>query len=76
VDPNYWRAAGQGAALGFQAPLQQQRQQQLETQLSNMGLSRGSEAWRNEMRNLQDQNARDNLQAFGAGQSEAGQLFN
>lgn len=76
VDPNYWRAAGQGAALGFQAPLQQQRQQQLETQLSNMGLSRGSEAWRNEMRNLQDQNMRDNLQAFGAGQSEAGQLFN
>jgi hypothetical protein len=76
VDPNYWRAAGQGAALGFQAPLQQQRQQQLETQLSNMGLTRGSESWRNEIRNLQDQNARDNLQAFGAGQSEAGQLFN
>jgi len=76
VDPNYWRAAGQGAALGFQQPLQQQRQQQLETQLSNMGLARGSEAWRNEMRGLQDQNARDNLQAFGAGQSESNQMFN
>ena len=76
VDPNYWRAAGQGAALGFQQPLQLQRQQQLETQLSNMGLARGSEAWRNEMRGLQDQNARDNLQAFGAGQSESNQMFN
>lgn len=76
VDPNYWRAAGQGAALGFQQPLQIQRQQQLETQLSNMGLARGGEAWRNEMRGLQDQNARDNLQAFGAGQSESNQMFN
>jgi len=68
---NDWRAAAQGAVLGFQQPLQIQRQQQLEAQLSNMGVTRGSAAWRNESRNLQDQNARENLLAFGAGQQEA-----
>ena len=70
-----WRQRGQDAALQFQAPLQQKRQAALESQLANMGLTRGSEAWNNEMRGMQDQNARDNLQAFGAGQSEAAMLF-
>lgn len=66
-----WRAAAQGAVLGFQQPIQIQRQQQLEAQLSNMGVTRGSAAWRNASRDLQDQNARENLLAFGAGQQEA-----
>lgn len=74
-DVNTWRAAAQGAALGFQQPIQIQRQQQLESQLSNMGVTRGSAAWRNEMRNLQDQAARENLLAFGAGQQEASLMF-
>lgn len=66
-----WRQKGQDAALAFQRPLQQERQAALESQLANMGLTRGSEAWNRESRNLQDQNARDNLQAFSAGQSES-----
>jgi hypothetical protein len=61
--------------LGFQQPIQIQRQQQLEAQLSNMGVTRGSAAWRNASRDLQDQNARENLLAFGAGQQEAALMF-
>ena len=71
-----WRQKGQDAALKFQEPLNQQRTSALESQLANMGLTRGSEAWNNEMRNNADQTMRNQYQAFGAGQSEASQLFN
>lgn len=70
-DYSEWRQKGQDAALAFQAPLQAQRQQALESQLANMGVTRGSEAWNREMMRLNDQDARDNLQAFAAGQQEA-----
>ena len=73
IDGNYdaWRQKGQDAALEFQKPLQEQRRQSLETQLANMGVTRGSEAWNREMMRINDQDTRDNLQAFTAGQQEA-----
>jgi hypothetical protein len=72
LDPNFsnWRQKAQDSALAFQAPLQADRREALESQLANMGLDRGSEAWAREMRTLSDQDARDNLQAFTAGQAE------
>lgn len=71
-----WRQKGQDAALAFMQPGIDRRQSQLEAQLANMGLTRGSEAWNTELQRDQDQAQRDRLQAFGAGQSEANMLFN
>lgn len=74
-----WRAKSQQAGLDFLKPLQEKRQAALETQLSNMGLTRGSEAWTNEMQRLGDQNLRDNLGVFDSGRQEtslAGNLQN
>lgn len=70
-DYSAWRQKGEDAALAFQAPLQEQRRQSLESQLANMGVTRGSEAWTREMSRLNDQDTRDNLQAFSAGRDEA-----
>lgn len=66
-----WRQKAQDAALAFNKPLQEERQAGLESQLANMGLTRGSEAWNREMRNLQDQNNRDNLAVFDTSRQEA-----
>lgn len=71
-----WRQKAQDAALKFQQPLQQQRQNALENQLANMGMTRGSEAWNAEMMRNQDQNTRDSYQAFDQGRQESAQLFN
>lgn len=70
-----WRQKAQDATLAFQKPLHQQAQAGLENQLSNMGLTRGSEAWNSELRNLNDRQARDQLQAFSEGRQEADMLF-
>lgn len=70
-----WRQRGQDAALSFMQPNLDRRQQQLETQLSNMGLTRGSEAWSAELQREQDQRTRDEYQAFGQGRQEAEMLF-
>lgn len=70
-----WRQRGQDAALAFMQPNLDRRQQQLETQLSNMGLTRGSEAWNAELQREQDQRTRDEYQAFGQGRQEAEMLF-
>jgi len=71
-----WRQKGQDAALAFQQPLIDRRRAQLESQLANMGLTRGSEAWNAELQRDSDQAMRDQLQAFGAGRDEASMLFN
>ncbi len=73
LDGNFdeWRQRGQDAVLDFQRPLQEQRRASLESQLANMGLTRGSAAWNSEMQRLSDQDARDNLQAFAEGRNEA-----
>lgn len=70
-----WRQKGQDAALQFIQGGIDRRRAQLETQLANMGLARGSEAWNTEMERDNDMATRDRLQAFGAGQSEANMLF-
>lgn len=75
TDPSGWRQRGQDAALGFLSPLHGQDKAALETQLANMGLTRGSEAWNREMSSLGDKQARDRLQAFAAGRDESSQLF-
>lgn len=66
-----WRQKGQDAALAFQQPLQEKRRAGLESQLANMGLTRGSAAWNSEMQRLSDQDARDQLQVFDSGRQEA-----
>ncbi len=66
-----WRQQAQQAALDFNKPLQEQRRGALESQLANMGLTRGSAAWNKEMGGLSDQETRDNLQVFDSGRAEA-----
>jgi hypothetical protein len=68
---NDFRQQAQDAVTAYREPMQQRRQGQLETQLANMGLSRGSEAWDNEMQTLRDQFARDDLAAIESGRAEA-----
>lgn len=70
-----WRQRAQDAALAFQQPLIDRRRAARETQLANMGMTRGSEAWNAEMQAEADQALRDQYQAFSAGQSEANMLF-
>lgn len=66
-----WRQKAQDAALAFNQPLQAQRREALETQLANMGLTRGSAAWNREAQRLSDQETRDNLQVFDSARAEA-----
>lgn len=66
-----WRQEAQDAALEFNRPMQEQRQAALESQLANMGLTRGSAAWDREMQRLGDQTTRDNLQVFDSARAEA-----
>lgn len=66
-----WRQRAQEAALEFNRPLQAQRREALESQLANMGLTRGSAAWESEMRRLADQETRDSLQVFDSARAEA-----
>jgi hypothetical protein len=73
--PGAIRQAGQQAVMDFQAPILKDRRSDVENQLANQGLSRGSEAWNREMRSLGDEEARAGLQAFSAGRAEADSLF-
>lgn len=71
-----WRQEAQDAALAFNQPLQAQRRDALESQLANMGLTRGSAAWEREMQRLGDQETRDNLQVFDSARQEASLMGN
>ena len=75
-DPNDWRQTAQDAVWNLQKPMLDEQQAGLETQLSNQGLARGSEAWNSAMRTMGDTRARAQIQAIEAGRNEAGQLFN
>ena len=70
-----WRQKAQDAMTQMQAPMRAQRRDQLESQLANMGLTRGSEQWNNEMQRLGDQEARDDFAAIGAGRDESNSMF-
>lgn len=56
-------------------PALQQRRSATETQLANQGLTRGSEAWNNAMRDLNTGEDNARLQAIEAGRAEAAQQF-
>lgn len=66
-----WRQKAQDAAWKLQKPMLDQDQGALESQLANMGLSRGSEAWNAELRRMGDQRNRAQLQAIESGRAEA-----
>lgn len=71
-----WRQTAQNAVWDLQKPMLDQSRADTETQLSNMGLSRGSEAWNREEQRLSDNEHRAQLAAIDSGRNEAGQLFN
>ncbi len=56
-------------------PALQQRRGATETQLANQGLTRGSEAWKNAMRDLDEGENAARLQAIESGRAEAAQQF-
>lgn len=70
-----WRQNAQSAVEQLQAPGLAQRRAAVETQLSNQGLTPGSEAWKNAMREVGDQENRAGLEAIAAGRDEANMLF-
>lgn len=74
-DPSAVRQQATDAVWSFQKPALDDARSDTENQLSNMGLSRGSEAWNREMRRLDDSEARARLQAVDAGRAEAAQMF-
>lgn len=74
-DPSGFRQQAQDAVWNLQKPMFEERRAALETQLSNQGLARGSEAWEREMRSAGDAEARAQLQAIDAGRVEANQMF-
>lgn len=73
--PTDFRQQAQEAVWGLQRPQFQERREATEAQLANMGISRGSEAWNREMRQLGDEESRARLAAISEGRAEAGQAF-
>jgi hypothetical protein len=71
-----YRQKAQDAVYNFQKPMLDANRQAVEAQLANQGLARGSEAWNNEMRRVDDSEARAQLQAIDSGRAEAAQNFN
>lgn len=70
-----WRQTAQGAVEQLQAPQLAQRRAAAQTELANQGITQGSEAYTNAMRDVNDAESRAGLQAIAAGREEAGQLF-
>jgi hypothetical protein len=69
------RQKAQDAVYKFQKPMLDQNREATEAQLANQGLARGSKAWENEMRRVDDTEARAQLQAIDSGRAEADQMF-
>lgn len=70
-----YRQRAQDAVWQLQKPMLDQERGALESQLANQGLARGSEAWNNEMRRMDDKTARAQLQAIDSGRAESNQAF-
>jgi hypothetical protein len=70
-----WRQTAQDAVTELQQPYLDRRRSMSNTQLANQGITRGSEAWRDQQMQLGDEEARANLQAIGSGRQEADMLF-
>lgn len=74
-DSSAYRDRAQDAITQLQAPMLQQRREQLESQLANQGLARGTQAWDREMMSLRDQEDRAHLSAIGEGRNESAFMF-
>jgi len=70
-----YRDTAQDAVWQRMQPALQQRRGATETQLANQGLTRGSEAWKNAMRDLDEGENAARLQAIESGRAEAAQQF-
>lgn len=75
-DPNSVRQQAQDAVWQLQKPMLDEQRASLQTQLANQGIAQGSAAYDSAMRGQSDAEARAQLQAIQAGQSEANQMFN
>lgn len=75
ADAGDWRQRGQDAVWNLQKPMFEEKRAGLENQLANMGLARDSDAWKSEMRRMDDAEARAQLQAIETGRGEAQQMF-
>jgi hypothetical protein len=73
--PEAVRQQAQDAVWNAQKGGLDQQRSDLENQLANQGLSRGSEAWNREETRMDDAYARARLQAVDAGRQEAAQMF-
>lgn len=73
--PTDYRSRAQEAVWDLQKPMFDERRAATETQLANMGLARGSEAWNREMRTLADAEGRARLAAIAEGRNEAQMQF-
>lgn len=70
-----YRQRAQDAVWNLQKPMLDERRAGVETQLANMGLARGSEAWEREMRSVDDAEARAQLAAISEGRNESSMAF-
>ena len=66
----------QNQALNFMMPDVQQRQTALEAKLAGQGVTQGSTAYNNAMRQFNDQQARDKYQALNVAMNQAQGMFN
>ncbi len=74
TDPGSIREQAFGRLTELAAPGREQQRARLETQLANQGITQGSEAYNNAMRQLADQEMRQDLQMMGAAGGEAQQM--
>lgn len=70
-----WRQTAQNAVEQLQSPQLQQRRSAVTTELANQGITQGSEAWQNAMRDVNDAETRAGLAAIAAGRDETNMLF-
>ncbi len=71
TDPNDIRQQAFGRMSDLYAPQREQDRSRLETQLANQGITQGSEAYENAMRQIGDQETRQDLQMMQGSMAEA-----
>jgi hypothetical protein len=74
IDPTQARGEAFSRLQELNAPQRQQDRARLETQLANQGITQGSEAYDNAMRQLGDQEMRQSMQMMQASGAEAQQM--
>ena len=66
----------QNQALNYMRPDQEHQQELMASKLANQGITAGSEAYNNAMRQMSDQQARDKYQALNTAMSQGSQMYN